>query len=232
MSTRVDDLDAVILRRREWRNTSLILDVFTREQGNLSLLARGARKSRSRSDYEPFVLLSLGYSGQQELKVLTGIEGRPVGVDVRNYSMLLYLNELMLNLMPKQEPGPEIYDAYVALLEHARNPLDERDLREFEILLLSSLGYFPDIGIDADNGAAIDADGVYQYRLGSGFVACNPEDSDAVGGTVVLGWLRGDYDDARVCRLARSVMRATVDFNLHGKTLKSREVYSQMSRRR
>lgn len=231
MSTRVDDLDAVILRRREWRNTSLILDVFTREQGNLSLLARGARNSRSRSDYEPFVRLSLGYSGRQELKLLTGIEGRPVGVDTRNYSMLLYVNELLLQLMPKQEPGPGIYDAYVDLLVRGREPLEEGELREFEILLLSALGYFPDLGVDNDSGEAVATDRIYQYRLGAGFVACESDARDAVSGALVLAWLRGDYHDPQVRQLARSVMRATIDFNLHGKALKSRDVYSQMSRR-
>lgn len=231
MSNRVDDLAAVILRRREWRNTSLILDVFTREQGCLGLVARGARKSRSRADFEPFVLLSLGYSGDGNLKTLTTIEGQSLGVDAGNYPMLLYVNELLLNLLPREEPASEVFDAYLHLLQHARARLDEPDLRGFEMLLLRELGYLPDLAIDADSGLPIDPARNYRYLSGNGFVACGADDADAVTGELLLAWQRQDYREPAVRRLARSVMRAMIDFNLHGKTLKSREVYARMVRR-
>ena len=231
MPTRVDDLSAIILRRRDWRNTSLILDVFTREQGCLGLVARGARSSRSRADYEPFVLLSLGYTGAGELKTLTSIEGRALGVDAGNYSMLLYVNELILNLLPRQEPAAEIFDAYLVLLERARDTLDEPELREFEMLLMRELGYFPDLRIDADSGLPVEAGRHYRFVRGSGFVACAANEPDAAAGDLVLAWQQRDYRDAQVRRLARSVMRAMIDFNLHGKALKSRDVYARMARR-
>ena len=230
MSTRVDDLTAVILRRREWRNTSLILDVFTREQGCLGLVARGARKSRARADYEPFVLLTLGYSGDGDLKTLTAIEGYPLGVDASNYPLLLYVNELILSLLPRQESAAEIFDAYLALLERGRKPLDEPELRDFEMLLMRELGYLPDLTIDAGTGLPIVVERSYRYVLGSGFVAAAADDADAVAGELLLAWQQRDYRDARVRRLARSVMRATIDFNLQGKALKSREVYARMAR--
>ena len=231
MSNRVDDLTAVILRRREWRNTSLILDVFTRQQGCLGMVARGARKSRARADYEPFVLLSLGYSGDGDLKTLTTIEGCPLGVDAANYSMLLYVNELILNLLPRQEPAPEIFDAYLGLLKQARNRLGEPELRGFEMLLMRALGYLPDLTVDADSGLPITPERCYRFILGNGFVTCNVEDDDAVAGELVLAWQRQDYREPRVRLLARSIMRAMIDFNLHGKTLKSRDVYARMARR-
>ncbi len=230
MPIRIDDLAAVILRRREWRNTSLILDVFTRDQGCLGLVARGARKSRARADYEPFLLLSLGYSGDGDLKTLTTIEGRPLGVAAGNFPLLLYVNELILNLLPRQEPAPEIFDAYLVLLEQAREPLDEAALRDFEVLLMRELGYLPDLTIDADSGMPIVAGHNYRYELDKGFVTAAAGEADSVAGELLLAWQQRDYRDDRVRRLARSIMRATIDFNLHGKTLKSRDVYARMTR--
>ena len=65
-----------------------------------------------------------------------------------------------------------------------------------------------------------------------GFVACATGARDSVSGRVVLDWCRGDYQEEFVIQLAKSVLRSTIDFNLQGKTLKSREVYAQMMRRK
>ena len=76
MEARVTDQASFILRRREWRNSSLILDVFTRDHGCVRLLAKGARRSSAQAQYQPFVMLNINWSGRQELKTLTGIEGQ------------------------------------------------------------------------------------------------------------------------------------------------------------
>ena len=232
MQTRVTDQPAYILRRRDWRDTSLILDVLSRDHGCVSLLAKGARRARRQARYEPFVALSIGWSGRSDLKTLTGIEGEALAVDARNFLPLLYVNELISALLPRHEANDAIFDAYGELLERARAPIGARELRGFELALMRELGYFPDISRDAQSGARIDAGASYRYEPGTGFVACATPAADAVAGQTVLDWLDERYEEAPVRRLASSVLRATIDCNLHGKTLKSREVYAQIARRK
>ncbi len=232
MQTRVADQPAYILRRREWRDTSLILDLLTREHGCVSLLAKGARRARRQARYEPFVALSVGWSGRTDLKTLTGIEGETLAVDASNFLPLLYINELISALLPWHEANAAIFDAYGTLLERAQAPIGARELRSFELGLVRELGYFPDISRDAGSGARIDSAASYRYELGAGFVACEAAAADAVSGQTVLDWLDERYDQTSVRRLAKAVLRATIDCNLHGKTLKSREVYAQIARRK
>ena len=228
MEARVSDQPAFILRRRDWRNSSLLLDLFTRDYGCIRLLGRGARRSPAQAPYQPFALLTVGWSGQQELKTLTGIEAIALPVDESNYLALLYVNELIAAMLPPQDASPGIFSAYLELLKIASDKLDESSLREFELGLLRTLGYFPDISVDAQSGQAIRAQDFYQFVIGNGFVACAESDRDSVSGRTVLDWSQGNYRQTAVLRLAKSVLRSTIDFNLHGKALKSRDVTLEM----
>ncbi|MCP4334901.1 MAG: DNA repair protein RecO [Gammaproteobacteria bacterium] len=232
MEPRVSDQASFILRRREWRNSSLILDIFTRDYGCIRALARGARRGSSQTPYQPFVMLSVNWSGRQELKTLTGIEGQVLPVAEENYLSLLYVNELIGAMLPPGEANAGVFSAYFSLLKHAVLKLDESRLRIFELELMRLLGYFPDVSADAVSGQAIDENLDYQFVINSGFVACTADARDSVSGRVIIDWHRGDYAGKSVLRLAKSVLRSTIDFNLHGKTLKSRNVYSEMMRRK
>lgn len=232
MENRVTDQAAFILRRRDWQNTSLILDLFTRDYGCIRALARGARRNPAKAPYQPFVMLSVGWSGKQELKTLTTAEGQPLPVDEENYLALLYVNELIMAMLPPGEPGPDVFATYLSLLQQAAGKLEEASLRVFEQRLMQMLGYFPDINVDASSGETIRSDAHYQFLINSGFVGCDESARDSVSGRVVVGWCEGDYDSKSVLRLAKSVLRSTIDFNLHGKVLKSRDVYHEMMRRK
>ena len=232
MEARVTDQASFILRRREWRNSSLILDIFTRDHGCIRALARGARRSAAKTPYQPFVMLNINWSGRQELKTLTGIEGQVLPIDEHNYLSLLYVNELIAAMLPPGEANPDVFAAYLSLLQHAVVRLDESQLRIFELDMMRSLGYFPDMSADAHSGEPILEHGYYQFVINSGFVSCAADSRDSVSGSVVIDWFEGNYERDSVRRLAKSVLRSTIDFNLHGKTLKSRDVYSEMMRRK
>jgi len=231
MQTRVTDQPGFILHRREWQNTSLILDVLTLDYGRVSLLAKGARKSSVQALYQPFNLLTLGWSGRHELKTLTTIDGHSAQVDERNYLSLLYVNELLVAFLPPQESSLPVFNSYLELLNHAGKLVDEACLREFELGMLQTLGYFPDTSEDAQSGQPIEARAFYRFHLNSGFIGCESSASDSVSGQVVIDWNRKLYLDAGVRRLAKSVLRSTIDFNLDGKALKSRDVYQQIKSR-
>ena len=232
METRVSDQKAFILRRRDWRNTSLMLDLFTRDYGCFRVIARGARRNPEKAPYQPFELLSVSWSGKQELKTLTAIESRALPIDEQNYLPLLYINELIGAMLPEREANPEVFASYLGLLREAVIGLDESRLREFELELLRALGYFPDLSEDAQTGQPIRSDYYYQYIIDSGFIACPESARDAVSGRTVIDWIEGRYQLDSVLRLAKSVLRSTIDFNLHGKTLKSRQVYQEMMGRK
>jgi len=232
MEARVTDQAAFILRRREWRDSSLILDVFSRDHGCVRLLAKGARRASTQAQYQPFVLLIVNWSGRQELKTLTGIEGQALPVAEQNYLALLYVNELIAALLPPSEANPEVFAAYLGLLQHAVVKLDESRLRIFELELLQSLGYFPGLLAETVDGEPIQPQRRYQFIINSGFIACADDAADSVDGRVLLDWCQGDYQQNSVLRLARAVLRSTIDFNLHGKRLKSRDVYAEIMRRK
>ena len=232
METRVTDQASFLLRRRDWQNTSLMLDFFTREYGCIRAIAKGARRNAASTPYQPFVMCSINWSGKHELKTLTAIEGQALPVDEGNYLPLLYVNELICALLPPGEANPEIFANYLTLLKQSVETLELKDLRNFELELLQLLGYFPDVSLDADTGEKIRDDTCYQFVINSGFVACADSAKDSVDGRVVLDWIEGNYQQDSVLRLAKSVLRSTIDFNLHGKTLKSRDVYLEMQRRK
>ena len=232
MEIRVSDQAGFILRRREWRNSSLILDVFSRDHGCIRMLAKGARRAASQAQYQPFVMLTVNWTGRQELKTLTGIEGQSLPVAEENYLALLYINELIGALLPAAEPNPEVFAAYLGLLQQSVVKLDQSWLRIFELKLLQCLGYFPGLDAPDISGAPILAERHYQFIIGSGFAACAEGTPDSVSGRVLLAWCQGDYRQPEVLRLARTVLRSTIDFNLHGKALKSRDVYAQIMRRK
>ena len=112
----------------------------------------------------------------------------------------------------------------------AREDLAEQE--RFELELLQDLGYFPDISHAADSGRDIAADTFYQFVIDGGFVECAESAPNATPGRVILDGAAGNYENPAVARLAKSVLRSSIDFNLHGKTLKSRDVYIKMMRRR
>ena len=232
METRVTDQISFLLRRRDWQNTSLMLDFFTRDYGCIRAIAKGARRNAARASYQPFVMLSINWSGRHELKTLTAIEGQALPVGEENYLSLLYVNELIGALLPPGEPNPRVFASYLSLLQQSVEAIDEVNLRRFELELMQLLGYFPDVSLDATTGKAIRDDTHYQFVINRGFVACPDSARDSVSGQAVIDWAEGNYQLDSVLRLAKSVLRSTIDFNLHGKALKSRDVYLEMKRRK
>jgi DNA repair protein RecO (recombination protein O) len=232
METRVTDQLSFLLRRRDWQNTSLMLDFFTRDYGCIRAIAKGARRNPARAPYQPFVMLSINWSGKHELKTLTAIEGQALPVGEENYLSLLYVNELIGALLPQGEPNPRVFTSYLSLLQRSVETIDEASLRRFELELMQLLGYFPDVFLDATTGEAIRDDAYYQFVFNRGFTACPDSARDSVSGQVVIDWAEGNYQLDSVLRLAKSVLRSTIDFNLHGKSLKSRDVYLEMMRRK
>ena len=231
MQTRVTDQPAYILHRRDWQNSSLILDIFTLDHGCFSVLARGGKASKSSALFQPFCHLLIGWSGRSELKTLVSIDGSSTPIDEKHYLSLLYVNELLTVFLPRQEANPELFDLYKELLNNVGRNFGEEQLRGFERSMMKMLGYLPDTSLNSESGELISSDRFYQFIASSGFVPCGEKDQNAIGGHIIIAWNQKQYKNKQVLQLAKTIMRCIIDFNLHGKRLKSRDIYQQMKSR-
>jgi len=231
MQIRVTDQPAYLLHRRDWKNTSIILDLLTENYGRVSVIAKAGRNSKSKSLYQPFCRLSISWSGRRELKTLIGIDGSEIRVNEHHYLPLLYINELLCAYLPVQEAMPELFQLYDNLLEQTDPQFGERQLREFERSAMTLLGYMPDTAVESGGGQPIDPEEYYRFLPTDGFVPVGAHETNAVVGKTIMDWNQRQYHKKQVLFLAKIVMRSIIDFNLHGKRLKSREIYQQIKSR-
>ncbi|MDF7675757.1 DNA repair protein RecO [Neisseriaceae bacterium ESL0693] len=167
LANRINHQPAFLLATRPWRESSLSIEVFSRDYGRISLIARSARKRQSelRGILTPFVPLSLSWYGQQELKILHRAQWMGGWPQPQNQSLFsaLYVNELVQKLTAREDPSPAIYQALYTVLQHISQGEHLAQLRYFEWTLLKSLGIAPDISQD-QHAKPIDTDQSYWLR--------------------------------------------------------------------
>jgi DNA repair protein RecO (recombination protein O) len=231
---RVNLQPAYVLHGRPYRDTSLLLEVFTAEHGRISLVGRGARRrSRGGSSgalLQPFIPLLLSFSGRGELKTLTATEAAAPAVLLAGERLFsaLYLNELLLRLLHRNDPHPELFAAYGEALQALASAEQlEGVLRRFEFRLLDELGYRVDLAVDGHSGEAVREECWYTYQADQGLVrrsgAGNPS-QPAFSGADLLRIAAGQYDgEARPA--ARRLMRQVLAGHLGSTPLKSRELF-------
>jgi len=240
---RVDAQSAYVLHLHPYSETSLVVDVFTRDHGRLPLLARGARRPRSpmRGVLMSFQPLQLGWFGGGEVKTLAKAEwlgGMPL-LGGRCLLLGYYLNELLLKMLPREDAHVALFDAYVdALHALAAATADAPELRRFEKTLLKELGYGLTLDVDMRTGQPVVAEGEYTYLLERGPVtgiAAAPEDSPhgpgeapVVRGKTLLDMAADDYSDPRTRLESRQLMRQLIAHHLGGKPLQSRRVFMEL----
>ena len=224
-----------VLHQRPYRDTSLIVELFVRDHGRLSVFARGVRGPRSRfAALQPFRPLLLSWSGRGESPTLSGAEdeGPPVSMPASRILSGFYLNELLLRLTVPHDPQPELYAQYVGTLEQLRGG-ESLDivLRLFEKRMLDLLGYGSDLRTDA-SGRAVEPKGLYHFRPGAGlWLAESADDARAVEGRVLLALAaEAPLSDVEGQRQARQVLRAALDHCLDGRELRVRAVARAVAR--
>jgi len=233
---RVELTAGYLLHHRPWRDTSRILEVLTREHGRLTLFARGVRGPAAKlsSVLQPFQLLLLSWSGRSEAPSLIAAERGEGGGEPLPATCLLaafYLNELLLRLTTRHDPLPELFDHYHAALGALRaGAALEPCLRIFEKRLLEGLGYGVDLTSEAHGGAALTADGYYDFRPGHGVVAARAG-SGALRGSSLLALAAEQLGDARSLVDARRLLQAALGECLEGRPLASRAVAKSVKRR-
>jgi DNA repair protein RecO (recombination protein O) len=222
-----------ILHQRPYRDTSALLELWTRDHGRVGAVARGVRTARSRwrGLLQPFRPLLLSWSGRGELVTLTGAECEASAALLGGRAVLsgFYLNELLLRLLPRHDPHPVLFDRYGGTLEDLRRAASyERALRLFERSLLEELGYGLALDCDAETGDAIVPERLYRYELERGPVAVPSGVHSAlvVRGATLLGLARGELEEEGVLQEAKRLMRAALALYLGDRPLRSRELFS------
>ncbi len=228
---------AYILHHRPYRDTSALLEVFTREHGRVGLVARGSRgaKSRTQGLLQPFRPLLLSWVGRGELMTLTGCESAGAAQRLSGQITMsgFYINELLLRLLHRHDAHPALFEMYAHTLTLLENPAHEqRVLRIFEKRLLQELGYALVLNCQVDTGEALKPDTKYSYQLEKGpvnYSALRPRDI-AIHGHSLLALADEELHDPVSLRETRRLMRASLALYLGDKPLHSRKLANDFYR--
>ena len=237
---RIDGQIAYILHSYPYSESSLILDVFSRDYGRLPLLARGARRPRSalRGVLQAFQPLEMGWFGGGEVRTLAKAEwlgGVPL---LAGTALMLgyYLNELLLKLLVREDAHSVLFEAYAATLQALSRGIAGSEshaacLRQFEQTLLRELGYGLVLEREAGTEEAVLPDLNYHYLIERGPVKVDVSDTDhahAIRGKTLLDLARNDYADPRTLSESKMLMRMLINHHLAGQALQSRKVFMDL----
>lgn len=189
-------LAAFVLHRYDWSESSLILDLFTREQGRLAVAAKGAKRpySQLRAVLLPFQRISVslgrapGAEGAADVHNLRAAEwaGGPAMLTGAALFSGFYLNELLMKLVARHDPHPALFDTYAETLGSLADSDDakaEAALRAFELTLLREIGVLPDLSTATLTQQPVAAGGRYTLHAESGVGASHEGDADLAGAT-------------------------------------------------
>jgi DNA repair protein RecO (recombination protein O) len=236
---RADHEPGLVLHTYPYKETSLIVEAFTRSFGRVALLARGARRPRSamRGLLLSFYPLRLSWSASAQLGTLRSAEwaGGHEALSGRGLMCGFYVNELVLRLLPRDDPHEALFDFYLESLHRLAGGAEQAAvLRGFEKRLLGELGYAPLLERDAAN-SPIEPEALYVYepergpkRVNGG---ANGSRSGAltVHGQTLLDVAHDAYERVETRDEARSLMRALIGERLHGQVLHTRTVLMELN---
>ncbi|HEX7370160.1 MAG TPA: DNA repair protein RecO [Rhodanobacteraceae bacterium] len=236
---RVTGQSAFILHSRAWRETSLLLEAFTRDFGRVGLVARGVRGARARlprSLLEPMQALRLDWSGRGELQTLAAVEPDGAAHALHGDRLLaaMYVNELLVRLTARDDPHPTLFSHYAALLDElaGTDSLAWR-LRRFERDLLAAIGYALQLEATADTAESLDPARDYDYLPEQGPIAAHPSAMGVrVRGSALIA-LASDRmpDESEDLVALRRLMRASIGVLVGERGLQSWRVLARLGGR-
>lgn len=225
---------AFVLHHRSYRESSLLLDVLTQEYGRIALIARGvrSRQSKLRPLLQPFTPVLLSWQGKTELMTLQLVESQDIPIPLKGKNLLsaFYLNELLIRLLQKHDPYPELYTIYRhTLLELATTTMRQKVLRLFEKKLLDVLGYGLRLDQDITSGEPFSPDKFYQFLPEQGFALGETvEHAHSVlvfSGKSLLSLADEQLMDEDALRDAKRLMRLALMPLVGGQALHSRKLF-------
>ena len=228
---------AFVLHARPWRETSLIIDFFTENYGKIALIAKGVRskKSLKRSILQPLSPLLICWKGRGELPTLTQVDIASPAIKLSSDALYssFYINELLVRLLHRYDAHPELFSQYNQTLHQLAN-IDslEINLREFELQLLSSIGYgltldydFDDQPIDETEYYLLNHDGMFQKAMANSVT----EDSKNIRlflGRQLISIMTKNWHHTEVLKDAKRLLRLSIQPLLGDRPLQSRRLFS------
>ena len=229
---RQDAQPAFVLHRYPFRETSLVVETFTRGHGRVPLIARGARRSQStlHGVLLSFQPLLLSWTGKTELRTLIRAEWEGAYAPLKGKSLIcgFYLNELLLKLLPRDDPHERLFSIYQeALAMLGESHEKEAVLRRFEVSLLRELGYAVLLDRDAENDEPIRSERSYIYVIELGPMAVkrgSGRNGVELTGQTLLDMHAGDYAKAATQQQSKTLMRALINHFLNDQVLHTRQL--------
>ena len=234
---------AYVLHRYDWSESSLIVDLFTRDAGRVAVAAKGAKRPTSnlRAVLMPFQRIHVSYgraardAAASDIHNLRGAEwaGGVPGAGGEALLAGFYLNELLMKLLAREDPHPPLWDAYADTLAHLGRADENAALRAFELVMLAETGHLPDLSCATATQQPLQADGHYTLRPEVGVAQAPAGDESALTGAQALALQAAlnarDYTARRsACRAAqtglRRALRHWLAYHLGGAPLRTREV--------
>ena len=225
-----------VLHARPYRETSLILEILTADYGRVGLVARGVRGKKSRQSglIQPFVPLVLDWRGRGELHTLNNAESRYQIMQKSGRTLMscLYVNELLLRVLHRNDPHPGIFYHYETLINDINDDNAERLLRIFETRLLNELGYGLLLDTQADKNIAVEPDRKYTYVPEYGPVEFDETIANgvSVSGKVLLALATETLNDRNELSDAKHLLRSVINKCIGNRPLNSRALYQSLSR--
>ncbi len=237
----IRDEPAYVLHRYDWSESSLILDVFTRQYGRVALVARGAKKPSSsfRPILLPMQLLHVAFGGDAEVRSLKSAEWQGGHVMPTGDALLsgYYLNELLMRLLARDDPHPVLFDAYSATVQLlASQNIDtlQLALRAFELRLLRDIGLLPMLDTETTTLRELQADTRYVLVAEAGLRQAQDDDRAGLSGAQwrklqqALGEQALFSDTVRACipgmNQLKIQLRALLHYHCGVKALKTRQM--------
>ncbi len=226
---------AYVLHARSYRETSLLVDLFTAGEGRIGVLARGVRGVRGqplRAALQPLQPLSVSWRGRGELPHLVAAEVQGAAVTLSGDALLaaFYVNELLVRLLPRNDAQPALFWRYAELLGELGSDSGAALgwlLRRFERDLLAAIGYGLQLGCEADGETPLDPDGWYRYVAEQGAIRV-PVPTGAVPGAALIALAADRQPPAELMLPLRRLLRTVIADQLGGRELRSWGLLAQL----
>nr|WP_243849591.1 DNA repair protein RecO [Paraburkholderia rhizosphaerae] len=228
---RVSEQPAFVLHSYPYRETSLILDVLSRDHGRLALIAKGAKRPHSalRGVLQTFQPLSLAWTGKSEMRTLTGAEWVGGMLPLAGDALLcgFYVNELLVKFCAREDPHPQLFHHYVVTLTRlAHDEPPVQVLRSFERVLLRETGYAMALNRTVA-GQPVVPGGRYVFDPERGVRDASddlPAQWPVVAGQTLLDMEQDDYHRAQTVAQSKTLMRFLLNTYLGGTPLATRQI--------
>jgi DNA repair protein RecO (recombination protein O) len=238
---RVASQPVYVLHTYPFKETSLVVELFSQQFGRTAAVAKGARRPHSamRGMLQSFQMLSGAWSGKNELKTLHSLDWHAGLTLIKGEALMcgFYMNELLLRLLPREDAHENLFEYYDATLKTLASEQDSMSnqslnnskslaitLRRFELKLLQEMGYAVPLLTD-ENDIEISADKSYRYEAEYG--ACElsvTRNGVQLSGLTLLNMANDDYTDSQTQNQSKQLMRYLLAHYLGDKPLHTRQL--------